>query len=272
MLEPIEAITEAAKLIARPAYEDALQPGMRQVGRTGETIGRLINVFTGPLRIGILAAEFVIETAEERLTSKLAHLQPDQIQAPDPAIALPALEGFRANIEHPELQELFLNLIAASADATRDRAVHPRFVEAVRQMSPEEARFFSCISPDQPMVTWINLQASISDHGTLTCEGTFLGGGFRMVSREDYEDQRENLRHLGLVDFNDARIEGHFTDNKVVLVRSKHLGAWASHFTSITAGLIDVPDGTPISGDAHLVHLTRVGAELHRVAVMPLPD
>ena len=48
--------------------------------------------------------------------------------------------------EEPELQELFANLLSASMDKETSSFVHPSFVEAIKQMTPDEAklmRFFS---------------------------------------------------------------------------------------------------------------------------------
>lgn len=65
---------------------------------------------------------------------------PDEFrQAPKLGVALPALEAASMNWEEEQLREMYLNLLQRASDSQTAYAVHPSFVEVIRQLSADEA-------------------------------------------------------------------------------------------------------------------------------------
>ncbi len=65
----------------------------------------------------------------------------DCIVEPKPSIAGPTLQGIAFSIEEKELKEMFLNLLGSSMDKRASGSVHPSYVEIIKQLTCEEARW-----------------------------------------------------------------------------------------------------------------------------------
>ncbi len=135
-------IAEAVKGIveAVPVYQDAIQPGAKQIGMALETIGKAVNVALAPVKAMVWGYERVGEFVTKRVAEKLQKVPPERIQTPNLMIAGPTLEALRFAGSDESLRELYANLLATSLDSETARNAHPSFVTIIRDMSPDEAK------------------------------------------------------------------------------------------------------------------------------------
>lgn len=85
--------------------------------------------------------ELNIKKLQESTLEKVSQIKPENIQEPALNILGPALEASRFYIEEETLREMFAQVIASSMDKTKNRTMHPSFVETIKQLSSNDALF-----------------------------------------------------------------------------------------------------------------------------------
>src|SRR5690606_2793946 len=89
-------------------YKDGLQPAVRELGRSLETVAKTINVALLPLSPLIWGVEKIRDKfINWDLANKLKDVSPENIQTPDPHVAGPLLEAVRFTGENDELRGMF---------------------------------------------------------------------------------------------------------------------------------------------------------------------
>lgn len=121
-------------------YQDALQPGAREVGKAGQTLMRAVNACLMPLEGLVWGFEQVRDFVQERVARKLEHVPVADIQSPKASIAVPAIAALRYTGAETELAELFANLLATSMVKGSAHQAHPGFVEVIKNLCSDEAR------------------------------------------------------------------------------------------------------------------------------------
>jgi hypothetical protein len=150
-------LEEAAKVFTEVAttatvYQDALQPVTKQIGRSLETLGGVINVALAPLALMVHGYELVHEKLKQRLEEKLGTVPKEQIVSPPLLIVGPLLEKYRFAHDQPDLAELYENLLAGAMDEQTVRNAHPAFVQIIAQLCPDEAKLLKVISDTTPKI------------------------------------------------------------------------------------------------------------------------
>lgn len=80
-----------------------------------------------------------IQEITEALVDQLRQIPEERRQQPKPNVAVPAIEAMAYSWDEQQLRGMYLNLIRRAADSESADAVHPSFVDAIRQLGPEEA-------------------------------------------------------------------------------------------------------------------------------------
>lgn len=128
-------------------YKDGLQPAVRQVGKSLETVAKTVNVALLPLIVFVWGFEKIQQRfINEEVAEKLKDVPPEKIQTPDAHVAGPLIEAVRFTGEKDDLRDMFANLLATAMNKdTADRS-HPSFVEAIKQMTSHEAKLMELMS------------------------------------------------------------------------------------------------------------------------------
>lgn len=143
--EILDVTAEVAKEIAKDVYEDAGKPIAKPTGELVGLIPRAIKAALSPLEKWILQREYNVEETRKLLEKKLESTPPNQIEAPEPHIAVPAMQYISYCMDNEELREMYANLLASSMKKDTKDNVHPSFVEIIKQLSPDEARLLKYI-------------------------------------------------------------------------------------------------------------------------------
>lgn len=208
-----KTIEEAAKVFTEIAntgtvYQDAIQPIAKQIGRSLETMGGVINVALGPVALMVQGYELIHERLKTKLEEKLRSVPKDYIIEPPLPIVGPLLEKYRFVHNDDELADLFENLLANAMDGRTVRHAHPAFVQILAQLSPDEARLLKIIAEDPFMIPKLDLDISFQDDGA---GGLAPQGSLNVIANLTTLDLKaklddkltrayiENLKRLGIM-------------------------------------------------------------------------
>lgn len=126
---------------------DAVQANLPETAKqTDGVISTVVEFFNNvvlfPVKKANLTFKHKLEQFEDDLRKKTASIPDENFQAPPVMIAGPTLEALRYAYDEEELRELYENLLASSMDNRKVSEAHPAFVDAIKQMSPLDAKVF----------------------------------------------------------------------------------------------------------------------------------
>ena len=75
-------------------------------------------------------------------------LPEEKLVEPEPYVAIPAIQQISYCQNSDELRKLYANLLVASMNVDTKWAVHPSYVDIIRQLNPDEAKYIRLL-PDQ---------------------------------------------------------------------------------------------------------------------------
>lgn len=128
--------TEVAKQIpVKDAYEDALKPGVKQVGTIVEDLTKVILLGLAPVQF----AAALQDRYRTFLDESVRRVPEAERVSPVPQILGPVLEGIKYEPEDSPITEMFSQLLSSSMDRGRVQDAHPAFSQIVRQLSQDEA-------------------------------------------------------------------------------------------------------------------------------------
>jgi hypothetical protein len=121
------------------AYTDLAQPGVQQVGKALSTVLGLGNTALLPLKLVNEKAQLWFTSHMESYRKRLEQVPEDQIVEVAPEIGVPILEKLEKTT-NPSLSELYINLLAGASVAETAELAHPRFVQIIESLAPDEVK------------------------------------------------------------------------------------------------------------------------------------
>ena len=112
-------------------------------GILSTVVGFFNNVVLYPVKKANLTFRYKLEAFEDDLKKKIERIPPENLQVPPTMISGPTLESLRYTYDEEELREMYENLLASAMDNRIVSKVHPSFVDAIKQMSPLDAKIIS---------------------------------------------------------------------------------------------------------------------------------
>jgi len=143
MSEELKPIIEVTKEIAKPAYEDGLQPVVKATGRALGTVMDVFNLILAPLERAQLASAAKTEAFRKSLREKYDKIPPEKRQEPDLKSVCQINDKLKYSINNDVLRGLFEDLLISSM--TQGRIAHPLFIDVIDKMTTEDARLFRYI-------------------------------------------------------------------------------------------------------------------------------
>lgn len=196
----LEIAKETVKEVAKDVYVDGGRPIVKPTGELVGLIPRAIKAALFPLEKWILQREFNLAEVNQLLEVKHQNTDPDLIEAPEPYIAVPALQYISYCMDNDELRDMYANLLANSMNKVVKNGVHPGFVEIIKQLSPDEAKILKYMKSNTTIPT-ITLRYVRNAGGGIDIIKNFSDVG-ELASCENPEDVNiyfDNLIRLGLL-------------------------------------------------------------------------
>lgn len=193
----IDAVGKTLEVAPR-LYDDTMQPAAKELGKTIAVIPQIINASLVPARKWILHKEYSLAETEKLLINKLENVEPNKVVQPEMHIAVPALQAISYSMDNEELRNLYANLLSKSMNIDTKDAVHPCFVEIIKQLSPLDAKVLNilCNNEANPLID-INLFNK--------CTGAIRGSlqknftGIDIAPPDLISLSIENLKRLNLI-------------------------------------------------------------------------
>lgn len=201
--EAVKGIVEAV-----PIYEDALQPLAKEVGKAGQTIGKLINFALLPITGLVWGYDKIGDYITQSLSEKLKDIPEERITTPNPIIAGPALEALRYSGHDETLRDMYSNLLATAMDTETIHQAHPSFVEIIKQLTPDEARILKLFASND-YFAYIDLYVKLGTNKGEKCafkHFSILGEIADCYCKDLIANYLENLSRLGLIEMDDRRV------------------------------------------------------------------
>jgi hypothetical protein len=153
-IEKAKAGIEIIGEVIRLAGDDPqVKQAAGELGKSAVTITKTINNALLPLAAVNFAFDkarkYFSEKFDSDLQDKAKNIPLESLIEPKASIAGPALQALAFAHEEDALKNLFLELIASAMDGRKSSAAHPAFVEVLKQLQSEEARFLGSILPLQ---------------------------------------------------------------------------------------------------------------------------
>lgn len=200
--ESASAIPEIAKELAPKLYEDVAHPALKATGELLGLLPRAILAKLTPLRVWILNAELQFREIAKLIEEKLKNVPPEQIETPEPYIAVPALQYISYCMDNHELRDMYANLLASSMNKVVKNGVHPGYVEIIKQLCPDEAKILRYIA-EQELIPVIYVKRGNATDGFIWVVKGFSNAGFLTGCENplDIYKYLNNLLRLGLIEF-----------------------------------------------------------------------
>ena len=122
-------------------------------GALSTVVGFFNNVVLYPVKKANLTFRYKLESFEEDLKAKIRDIPAENLQVPPTMIAGPTLEALRYTYDEAELREMYENLLASAMDNRNYTQALPSYVDAIRQMTPVDARVLEEIANRRSIIT-----------------------------------------------------------------------------------------------------------------------
>lgn len=155
--------------------------------------------------------EYQIKETAKLLEERLKDVPPEQIETPEPHIAIPALQYISYCMDNQELREMYANLLASSMNKVVKNGVHPGYVEIIKQLCPDEAKILRYIAKEEKIPT-ISIYYCKSSGGNIRALKDFSDVGY-LTGCENPQNickYLSNLLRLGLIEIPDSSPSAHY--------------------------------------------------------------
>ncbi|SMB93816.1 conserved hypothetical protein, partial [Hymenobacter roseosalivarius DSM 11622] len=202
MIDPDSAnkiIDETSKL-APEVYKDLAKPAVQEVGTVA---GRTAKALLSPLRGLLWGWEQIEKIVEEGVKKRFEKIPEERRKTPDPEIAVPLIQALGYTAQNETLREMYLNLLANSMDKTKEKDVHPSFVELIKQMNSLDAKVFEKLSEEIGYQQIVNPAVELKNQGKFLTKATpdwFIGWTIEGYDPFDVSASFVRLSKFGLIE------------------------------------------------------------------------
>ncbi len=169
--EVVGQVIEQSGGVFNKVYDDLAHPTARSLGNTLSLLPRTIGVWLGKWEKWVINGEESIRLTAQAVQEKAAEIPEEKLTEPEPYVAIPAVQQLSYCYDSEELREMYANLLVSSMNIDTKQAVHPSFVDIIKQLSPMDAKVLEAMKQEQsviPVVTVrLNFKESKSFHELL---------------------------------------------------------------------------------------------------------
>lgn len=206
-------------------------------GALSAVVGFFNDVVLYPVKKANLTFRYKLEAFEDDLKEKIKHIPPENLQIPPTMIAGPTLEALRYAYDEEDLREMYENLLASAMDNRISSSAHPAFVDAIKQMTPIEAKILALLADNQQLKC-AEIKFSITNtnkHYSKAMPDYFVSELYELGDPFVVSSSITNLERLGLINITIMGFVGESYESlkthPYVLLREKLFKSFGREFT-----------------------------------------
>jgi hypothetical protein len=147
MLNTDKEILEQAKGVAVEVYKDAMSPVVKPIGEILGFLPRTIKLALSGWEKWLINGEESLKLTAEAIKEKVQQIPKEKLVEPEPYVAIPAIQQISYCQNSAELRDLYANLLTSSMNVDKKWQVHPSFVDIIKQLNPDEAKYLKALTP-----------------------------------------------------------------------------------------------------------------------------
>lgn len=201
-------VTDGISKLAPEIYKDVVKPAAQEIG---SVTGRSAKALLSPVRGFLWGWEKIESLVIDGVNKRIERIPEKQRKIPDPEIAVPLIQALSYTAQNETLREMYLNLLANSMDSSKEKSVHPSFVELIKQMNSLDAKVFDKLSKEKGYQKAINPNVAIKSQGKIFIGATpewFVGWLIRGHDIFEVSSSLIRLSKFGLVELMFDRTAG----------------------------------------------------------------
>lgn len=198
------------------SLDDVGLPVLKPIGEVLSFLPKSLQVTLGGWQKWLVNGEESLTLTAEAIQEKIKKIPEEKLVEPEPYVAIPAIQQISYCQNSEELRELYANLLVASMNEDTKWDVHPAFVDIIKQLTPDEARYLTSL-PDRILDIHpiIDVGVSLSDdaRGTSPVISNFTNYNIdKLEHPEQICSYIDNLVRLKLIEIPPER---HIVDQTV---------------------------------------------------------
>lgn len=143
-----KGIVDKADGVLVEVYKDAVSPIIKPIGEILGFLPRSLKLALSGWEKWLINGEETIRLTAEAVREKLQTIPAEKLSEPEPYVAIPAMQQLSYCVNNDELRDLYANLLVSSMNTDKKWQVHPAFVDIIKQLTPDEAKFIKALTPN----------------------------------------------------------------------------------------------------------------------------
>lgn len=142
-----KGIIDKADGVLVEVYKDAASPLIKPIGEILGFLPRTLKLALSGWKKWLINGEETIKLTAETVKEKIKAVPEEKLVEPEPYVAIPAMQQLSYCVNNEDLRDLYANLLVSSMNADKKWKVHPAFVDIIKQLTPDEAKFIRNLRP-----------------------------------------------------------------------------------------------------------------------------
>lgn len=199
--EITKRIIDKADSVLVEVYKDAVSPMVKPVGEILGFLPRTLKLALSGWEKWLINGEETIRLTAESVREKIQALPEEKLVEPESYVAIPAMQQLSYCVNNEELRELYANLLVSSMNVDKKWQVHPAFVDIIKQLTPDEAKFIKSLKPDMYTIhPLIDVRMEMANKGGVTIISNFTTTGIDELEHPEYICRYiDNLIRLSII-------------------------------------------------------------------------
>lgn len=143
-----KGLVDKADGVLVEVYKDAVSPIVKPIGEILGFLPRSLKLALSGWEKWLINGEETIRLTAEAVREKLQAIPEEKLSEPEPYVAIPAMQQLSYCVNNEELRDLYANLLVSSMNTDKKWQVHPAFVDIIKQLTPDEAKFIKTLTPN----------------------------------------------------------------------------------------------------------------------------
>ncbi|EGQ7645810.1 DUF4393 domain-containing protein [Vibrio cholerae] len=184
-------------------YGDLAKPGVKEVGKALATVLGLGNTILLPIHMLNEKSKVIVSKNLDKYRRKIEQYPEGDIIQVSPEIGVPVLEKLMY-IEDDTLTDMFSELLAKSSNKEQVSRAHPRFVNVISGISPDEAAIIKCLASHYFGIAYVSVIRDKLNSSLFHVLCRVYTDAFDQLSLcygKNLELYLDNLEALGVIEF-----------------------------------------------------------------------